>query len=374
MAAEIRTDRYVQKKQRGAKTFFYFRVVCKGVETRIPLPHPFEDGYRAAYEAAWATVFGVHLAQIENPHCIAAMVRDHLSSAKYTALKPASRVHRDLSCKLLVDRWGDFDAHDIRPLHCQALYDSLSEKPATANRRMDDISAIFRWGSNRGFCDANPAERIERVENSGSYEPWPSWALERLIQKGKPHIVRAALIGMYTGQRRDDVLHLSDEQIEGTIWRKRQAKTTTFVDIPLHPVALAVIEEERARKRSSGIVDPRRPLLTNSRGNPWASGFSASWTKELVRLKLREVDPRLTFHGFRHTNATAIASAVATNPGAFGGIERVKAMLGHLSDKMAAHYTQRALRQHMNADSILLLPDFGNTLDNFGNTGEADTP
>ena len=371
MAADLQTDPYVQKKKRGNKLFFYFRVVRKGQETRIALPHPFDDGYRAAYDAAWERVFGVDLIALENPTCVRAMVREHKASAKYSNLSPQSRVHRTLSCDLLVERIGDYDGHDIRPVHAQAIYDSLADRPPTANRRADDMSAIFRWGSNRGYCDGNPFERIERISNTGSYEPWPAWALERLLKDGKPHLIRPVLLAVYTGQRRGDILTMSDEQIDGKIWRRRQGKTKTFIDIPLHPVALAVIEEERTWKRANGIVDPRSPLLRNSKGNPWASGFSASWTREMVRLKLHAIEPRLVFHGLRHTNATVIASAVAQNPGAFGGIERVKSMLGHLSDRMAEHYARRAERQHMNADTILLIPDIGNTQESVGNTGQA---
>ncbi|TPE49854.1 hypothetical protein [Amaricoccus solimangrovi] len=132
-------------------------------------------------------------------------------------------------------------------------------------------------------------------------------------------------------------------------------------------------------KRRAEIVDPRRPLLTNSRGNPWtASGFGASWRTELIRLGLRperndELEPgafRPTFHGLRHTNATLIATAVARNPDTFGGIARVKAMLGHMSEAMARHYARRAEVEHLNAETILLLPEIGNTPAWIGNNPE----
>lgn len=78
-----------------------------------------------------------------------------------------------------------------------------------------------------------------------------------------------------------------------------------------------------------------------------------------------------TFHGLRHTAATMIATAVARNPDLFGGIARVKSMLGHLSERMSAHYARRAEVEHMNAETMLLLPDFGNTAAQIGNaTGQ----
>jgi len=147
------------------------------------------------------------------------------------------------------------------------------------------------------------------------------------------------------------------------------------VPVPLHPVVLAILDAERAAR--TGIIDVRRPLLTDSRGRPWtASGFGASWRSDLIRLGLRpdrndeyqEGAFAPTFRGLRHTNATQITNAVARNPALFGGIARVKSMLGHLSEKMARHYARRAEVKHMNSETLLLIPEIGNTPEWIGNT------
>lgn len=381
--ANLQLERYVQRKVRHAREFFYFRVVQAGKEQRLPLPHPFEASYRAAYDQAHLKIFGVPPGLELSPTSVMAMTRDHKLSARYLRLPPKSQNLRDLAIKLITDRWGLFEASAIRPIHVQALYDSLTDRPATANRRLDDISAIFAWSRTRGFCDDNPCTRIERVANEGSYEPWPDDALTKLVTEGRQEIVKVALVGIYTSQRRGDVLlKLADAMIDGPTWYLRQGKTKTEVPVPLHPVVLAILDLERAARKRAGVVDPRRPLLTNSRGTVWtSSGFAASWRTELIRLGLRpptnddyadgQFQP--TFHGLRHTNATLIANAVARNPAAFGGIERVKSMLGHLSVKMARHYARRAESEHMNAETILLLPTIGNTPDWIGNT-DAENP
>lgn len=103
-------------------------------------------------------------------------------------------------------------------------------------------------------------------------------------------------------------------------------------------------ERDEARAEGADLRDPRCPLLSISRGNPWTpSGFGASWRTELIRLKLRparnheyqEGDFAPTFHGLPHTNATQIANTVAQNPDLLGGIQRVKSKLGHHPEKMA---------------------------------------
>ncbi|SER50779.1 hypothetical protein SAMN04490244_101300 [Tranquillimonas rosea] len=368
MAPDIRLDRYVQRKTKRGREYFFFRIVRDGKERRWPLPHPFEDGYRKAYRKAWEECFGVNLAEIENPHGFEALIRKHKESAKYNGLSKDSKNLRNMACDLVLDRWGDFLPSAIRPIHAQALYDSLADRPATANRRLDDISALFSWGKPRGFADINPCEGVERVVSEGSYEPWPEWALEKLFKQGKPHILKPALGAIYTGQRRGDLLHrFTASRIRDGLWTPKQGKTGTPVPIPLHPVMLAMVEEHRELMKKRGIIDPDAPIFENSRGKPWGSGFGASWSKELTRLKLHVVEPRLTFHGLRTTNATLIASAVAKSPELYGGIERVRAMLGHLSKRMSEHYARRAEVEQMNTESVLLLPDFGNHLGEIGN-------
>ncbi len=43
-----------------------------------------------------------------------------------------------------------------------------------------------------------------------------------------------------------------------------------------------------------------------------------------------------------------------------------RAMLGHLSKRMSEHYARRAEVEHMNRETVLLLPDFGKHATDFG--------
>ncbi|MCG7630518.1 hypothetical protein MHM88_22170 [Epibacterium sp. MM17-32] len=101
------------------------------------------------------------------------------------------------------------------------------------------------------------------------------------------------------------------------------------------------------------------PILKSSREAPRGSGFGASWKKERVRLNLHAVEPRLTFQGRRTTNATLIVNAVAKSPEFYGGIERVRSMLGHLSKRMSERYARHAITGQPNTESVLLLPGVG---------------
>ena len=359
MAPDIRLDKYVQRKISKGHEYFFFRKVIDKKEFRSPLPHPFLDGYRAAYEAAWLECFGVPVEIKTSGKSVADLCTGyerHFTASKKKALP----YYKDRALKLLIDKWANFEAADIKPLHMQALYDSLCSKPQVANRIFDEISTTFHWGIPRGFSDQNHARDIQRMEVGESYEPWPTWAIEKFISQAKWHLCRAFLVALYTGQRRGDVLNMRFSDIEDGVWNlRRQGKTGNDVPIPLHPIVQGIVDDEWQWGIEQKIVDLKRPVLRNSLGKPWKTGFGASWRKEIIRLNLHEETPRLTYHGLRTTNATIIASAIAKSPEMFGGIEHVQSLLGHHSKAMSEHYARRAQHEQMNSDSIVLMPNFG---------------
>ena len=69
MPADITLDKYVQSKLNRGRQFFYFRVAPKDQkEFRRALPHPFDDGYRTAYNTAHAECFGNVPLDLSDPH------------------------------------------------------------------------------------------------------------------------------------------------------------------------------------------------------------------------------------------------------------------------------------------------------------------
>ena len=146
------------------------------------------------------------------------------------------------------------------------------------------------------------------------------------------------------------------QDVRGEIWENTQGKTDNKVPVYLHPIAIDIIKDEWRWGIANDKLDYTRPILRNSRNQPWKSGFGASFATEMKRLNLYGLNPRLVYHGLRTTNATLIASAVAQDPERFGGIELVQSLLGHHSKSMAAHYSRRAKQEHINTDSVVLLP------------------
>lgn len=373
--------KYLQRKLRAGREFFYFRVVRKDEpEFRKPLPHPTDSEFRTRYNEAWKTCFGALPDDLLPEHCIERLVTLHLDSEKFKGLSSNTQGIRRRVGEMLIRKWGEFDAGDIKPMHCQAIYDGQADRPASANRNSDEASAIFAWGIPRGFLHENPWTSIERVSGGEGYEPWGMNPLVTLIDGGRQQVVWVALCAIYTGQDRGDVIAMCDAEIEGEVWTRRRAKTRKQKGrasenvITLHPVVMGIVAACRELKRAKGIVDPHRPLLPDLHGEPWnRHTINTAWRRDLKTLGLDKHEPRLTFKGLRATNATLLAEAAAVgSESADQALSRVQAMLGHHSKAMSAHYARRAQIAHSNADSVRLLPEIGNTGRIIGNTSDPD--
>lgn len=234
-------------------------------------------------------VFGVYPNDRVHQKLVTSLCAEYKASPKYADLSRDGKSKRDRVIKILHQRWGQFNVADIKSTHCQRLCDSFSAKPAAANRFAADMSAIFSSSIPRGYSDINPWRGVERLEGGEGYETWDTKALTYLISHGRERIVWVALMVLYTGQDRGDVLAMCDAEISGEIWERKRSKIkrktgrNALRSVTLHPVAMGIVEDCREMKRQQGSIGPARPLLVNSRGQPWSSGYGASWRRELKR-------------------------------------------------------------------------------------------
>lgn len=374
--AKVDLPKYVTVRSGG---YFYFRVKRDGQDVKVErggkmvlprLPHPLDPKFREEYERVHRELLGFYPEDAKTREGsiedLANQFERWVETNEPDLAKNSVNIIKR-SCEILRVELGEFRAKAATTQVMQALYDKLDIPVSSRNRIFDVISRTFSWGMPRGLTEANPCAGIERMKTDGHLEPWPMEDLMTLIKGGREAIVSVALMAVYTGQDRGDVLALCDREIDGEVWNLRRKKTRKKIiernPVTLHTVALAIIEECREKKRERSIVDPNRPLLTDDDGEPWtAEKFNSAWKKEMGRLGLRGRAPRLTFKGLRHTNATMIAqAAAAAGGGRHAVLERVKDMLGHHSQKMSEIYAKRAAQQVTNSESAGMLPDLTRT-------------
>lgn len=158
------------------------------------------------------------------------------------------------------------------------------------------------------------------------------------------------LFSCFTGLAYADVKKLSHKNIgigvDGERWIFiNRAKTDTRSNIPLLPIASAIIEKYQDHPQVVN-QDKLLPILSNQKMN--------SYLKEIADLC--GIQKELTFHIARHTFATTVTLSNGIP------IESVSKMLGHKNLKTTQHYA-KILDLKVSNDMKLLREKFGNKSD-----------
>lgn len=153
-------------------------------------------------------------------------------------------------------------AEALTPAICFDLYERM-RRPlpkgrglATANAVMRVMGAAFGYGLRRGWVKlpANPCAKLRmkalppRVRAGSVAEMEALKAAARAI--GRPMVAVAVELGLWTGQRQNDRLDLTERGETALRIVLRQSKTGKLVSIPKAPAALAALAEARDLKRA----------------------------------------------------------------------------------------------------------------------------
>lgn len=158
------------------------------------------------------------------------------------------------------------------------------------------------------------------------------------------------LFSCFTGLAYADVKKLSHKNIGIGVDNERwifinRTKTDTRSNIPLLPIATAIIEKYQDHPQVVN-QDKLLPILSNQKMN--------SYLKEIADLC--GIQKELTFHIARHTFATTVTLSNGIP------IESVSKMLGHKNLKTTQHYA-KILDLKVSNDMKLLREKFGNKSD-----------
>lgn len=163
---------------------------------------------------------------------------------------------------------------------CFNLYETVVERRGVASGAgaVRTLSAALSWGMRRGLVPlaVNPCEKLGMVTPAPRLRVAEREAIALLVEAadrlGRPEIGDAVMLGVWTGQRQADRLHLKDEGQLGGHRIFRQIKTGAVVAIPESPLLAARLAA--ARERRKRLEEERRlahlEVCINERDNrPW---------------------------------------------------------------------------------------------------------
>jgi len=212
-----------------------------------------------------------------------------------------------------------------------------------ANYVVTVLSAVWAWGKPRGHCKGpNPCENVQRIRRPKNAPEanrrWGEDELEVVLSRLEAPLALAVALGAFVGLRESDAIGWKWAALRGDMIVGRQAKTGGEIEVPIHP-----------RLRELLDAAPRRAetIVTGLRGRPLTvEGFRALFFRRLRALEAEGlVRPGLTFHGLRHSLASALAEAGCTP-------HQIQSITGHETLAMVEGYVRKANRRRLAKDAM----------------------
>jgi integrase len=210
-------------------------------------------------------------------------------------------------------------------------------------RQADTVFAVLRrivsWAFDQCLLLGNPCTRPGRVHTGSRRDIiWTTEQETAFYEKAPQQLHLALTMGLWTGQRKGDLVRLTWSAYDGSYLRLQQQKTKKRVSIPVARVLRDALNAARASQEELAKQNGGRPsdrILVSSKGVGWSlGGFDASWKAALKQAGITGV----TFHDLRGTAVTRLAVAGCTVP-------EIATITGHsladVEDILDRHYLNR---------------------------------
>lgn len=177
--------------------------------------------------------------------------------------------HARLHCKcwrefermfeLYLWQWADAPADSIRKYDVKQLQTRLADKPATANKVIQLLSAVYNRGIEWELVTVNPAARLKKYKVRARERFLKDTELERFFEAvgalKHQDMQDFILMCLVTGARRRNVASMRWEHldIKRAIWFIPETKNGTSHWLPLTTFALAILERRKASARNEWV-------------------------------------------------------------------------------------------------------------------------
>lgn len=338
--AEILFGRFVVRRlfKRGATYYATIRDLLTG---KILKKSTLTGDKRAAKGVILAYVAELALAD-GKPPLAGTLVDEALDEWLETkVLRETSRRSLASEVARLKAAWEDRAIGELQEKDLAAFLRGLEEAgrtPRTRNKYRITMREFFRWATRQGYLREDPSREL-RGERSEVFAPRPldfeearrlleaARGVELPVPRGaEGGFFLAALLALYTGLRRANVLGLRWTQVD--LPRRRiaieapQMKGGRAHAVPIHPRLLEVLRgvwRARGEPEGEAYVLGRRVA-----GDELRKPFSAA-------LRAAGLPPSVRWHDLRHSTATWLAESA---PWAV-----VQALLGHSPSTVTWRYT-----------------------------------
>ena len=260
------------------------------------------------------------------PGSIAATVAAYLDSTLHFASK--AKATQALERTILQNLRDQYGEHPIALMPTKFIALMLSKKkPAAARNWLKAIRSLCRFAQAQDWLKDDPTRDVKLPPSkSAGYHTWDE---QEIAQFEAAHPVgskaRLALaLGLYTVQRRGDVVRMGRQHIRDGVLQVQQQKTKIVLAIPVRPELRAILDATPGEHLT---------FLVNRNGKPYHPlGFS-EWFRSLCNAA--GLPTRCVFHGLRKAGCRRLAEAGCS-------ANEIAAWSGHATLGEVARYTKAA--------------------------------
>src|SRR6185369_15936565 len=267
------------------------------------------------------------------PGSIAAIIAEFRMSAEFKQLSENSQKDYGRYLNRIAEKFGPYPIKGFTRRVALAWRDSMQTKPADCNYAMAVLRRLMSFALDRGHIDINPVLNPKQMK-TGTYEPWPAEWIEKFQADAPAPMRRAMMLGLYTGQRKGDILKMSRKAIVDGWVNVVQQKTGAVLSIPLHRALLQELQEFSPRAIT---------VLADINGMPYGRReFDRQFLNACRKIG---VPGQFVFHGLRKNATINLLESGCSSA-------QVKAITGHRSDDMVNLYGRRVEQKHMAASAM----------------------
>jgi integrase len=322
--------RFVQAWVDGdGRAHHYFR--RRGFE-RVRLPGlPGSAEFMAAYQTALASAPEPIGASRSKPGSVAATIASYYGSTAFAKnLAPSSQAVRRAVLEAFRREHGNKLIAAMPTKFLRALLDAM--EPTTAKNWLAAIRALTAHAIKSDLIELDPTLgiRLRRMTGDGFH----TWTEEEISQFESAHPIGsrerlAFALGLFTAQRRGDVVAMGRQHFRNGLLHVTQQKTGKTLAIPIHPDLQAILATVPATQMT---------FVMTLRGKPFDPHAFSAWFGEACDAAGLPI--ACTFHGLRKAACRRLAEAGCT-------VHEIASISGHASLKEVERYTKAADQQRL---------------------------
>jgi integrase len=303
----------------------YFR---RAGHPRVRLPGlPGSAEFMTAYQEALAhsAPLSIGAAKRSKPGSLSAAIVAYYGSQSFRALTGGTPAMRRAILERFRAEHGDKPIALLPKKFVVAMLDHM--EPHGARNWLKAIRHLMRYCVEHELVREDPTLgiKLKMVKSDGHH----TWSEEEVAQFESFYPVgskaRLALaLGLYTAQRRGDVVRMGRQHIRNGVLSVRQEKTGAMLAIPVSPELQAVLDATLSEHLTFLVTKAGKPYGPNDFSEQFRAWCDAA-----------EMPPECSFHGLRKAAITRLADAGCS-------VHEIAAISGHKTLKEIERYTKAA--------------------------------